>query len=337
METATHIRLTATEMGILWSTYMEDTMSQCVLSYFLHTVEDPEIKPVIAYALEISQGHIAELKKLFTAEHFPIPHGFTDQDVNLHAQKLFADSFFLYYIKNMAKIGLGTYSLAYSAASRADIRTFYRESLYATEKLDQRVTQVLQTKGLYIRPPFIPAPEKIDFITDVKFLSGGFLGLIEKRALTAIEIAHLFMNAQTNSLGKTLLLGFNQVAQSPDIRHYLTIGIEIANKHLTIFSDLLHDEHLPVPLTWDGDVSASLDPPFSDKLILYHISILVAAGAANYGMAAAASPRNDVSADYVRLATEVASYAKAGAKLMIQYGWLEEPPQAVNREELTRT
>ncbi|MCM2534643.1 DUF3231 family protein [Neobacillus pocheonensis] len=43
-----------------------------------------------------------------------------------------------------------------------------------------------------------------------QFLSG-FLG--RKRALTSIEITHLFLNVQTNSIGKALVTGFTQISQ----------------------------------------------------------------------------------------------------------------------------
>jgi hypothetical protein len=336
METVQNIRLTSAEMGTLWTTYVEDTMARCVLSYFLHKVEDPEIKPVVEFALSISEGHIKELGKFFESEHFPVPVGFTDIDVNLHAKRLFADTFFLYYIKNMSKVGLVMYSIAYSMASRSDIRTFFRESLMMVEKLDQRVTEVLQMKGLYIRPPYIPTPEHVDFIKDKSFLSGGFFGFAEKRPLIAIEISHLFMNVQTNGLGRALLLGFSQVVQSQELRKYLVRGVEISNKHITIFSDRLQSEHLPVPMTWDSDVINSSEAPFSDKLILFHVSVLVAAGTSNYTVAAVASPRRDIASDYARLSLEIGNYAADGDKMMIEHGWLEEPPQAPDRKELRK-
>lgn len=53
-------------------------------------------------------------------------------------------------------------------------------------------------KGIYIRPPYIPAPDHIDFVKDQSFLSGGgFFGLGDKRLLLTVEIAQLFANIQT--------------------------------------------------------------------------------------------------------------------------------------------
>lgn len=88
-------------------------------------------------------------------------------------------------------------------------------------------------------------------------------------------------------------------------------------------------------MPWDSGVIESTDAPFSDKLFLYHVTILVAAGTGNYGIAAAASPRKDIASNYVKLAAEIASYAEDGAKKMIENGWLEEPPQLANQNEMT--
>ncbi|KRE82434.1 hypothetical protein ASG89_14350 [Paenibacillus sp. Soil766] len=331
-----NIRFTSAEMATLWTTYINESMAKCVLRYFLCNVEDAEIKSVIELASENSDKHIHELSKLFISEDFPIPKGFTDEDVNMNAKRLFSDNFSLYYIKNMTKVGLTTFGAAYSMVSRADVRTFFSNSIMQAITLDQKVTEVLQKKGLYIRPPYISTPDRIDFVKNQHFLSGGFFGFGEKRPLLSIEIAQLFANIQTNALGKALMMGFSQVVRSQEIRQYLLTGKDISSKHMKIFSDRCINEDIPVPMSWDTDVMDSMEPPFSDKLILFHVSLLVVAGTANYGISAASSPRKDIATDYVRLAAEIATFAEDGAKLMIANGYLEEPPQAPDRKKLSK-
>ncbi len=334
METAHNIRLTVTEVGLLWTTYVNDTMARCVLTYFLNKVEDTEIKPVIEYALKITNIQIKALTALFHSENFPIPIGFTDEDVNASAPRLFTDHLILEYVKNMSKVGLPICSMAFTMTSRSDVRAFYADCISQIQTLDQQSTGVLQSKGLYIRPPFITIPKKVDFVDKQSFLSGRFLGFGDKRPLIAMEISSLSANIMTNALGKALMIGFSQVAKSQEIRQYLVRGKEISSKHIKVFSDQLVDEDIPSPMTWDSDVTNSTVPPFSDKLMLSHVAMLVTAGTGNYAMAAAASPRADITSTFVRLAAEIAIYAKDGAKLTIENGWLEEPPQAPNREEL---
>ena len=59
-----------------------------------------------------------------------------------------------------------------------------------------------------------------------------------------------------------------------------------------------------------------------------------AGGIGNYGASLAASLRLDLATDYARLLTEVGLYAEDGANLLIDNGWLEEPPQTPNKTAL---
>jgi hypothetical protein len=67
---------------------------------------------------------------------------------------------------------------------------------------------------------------------------------------------------------------------------------------------------------------------------MFHISAMIAAGIGNYGVAMAASPRRDLALKYASLIPEISMYAEEGAKIMISQGWLEEPPQADDRDHL---
>ena len=54
-------------------------------------------------------------------------------------------------------------------------------------------------QGTYIKPPSISTPDKVDFVKKQHFLAG-FFG--QKRSLTSMEISHLFLNTQSNAIGK---------------------------------------------------------------------------------------------------------------------------------------
>jgi len=135
-------------------------------------------------------------------------------------------------------------------------------------------------------------------------------------------------------MGKILLTGFSQVAESPVIRDYINRGVEIATKHIEILSDHLCKEDIPRPMSSDSGVTNSTIAPFSDKLMLHHTNLLNQLGMAAYGTAMSASMRKDIHACYVRLATEIALYGLDGANILIQNNWMEEPPQAVDHREL---
>lgn len=124
------IRLTSAELGQLWTQYLNDSASICMLTYFAEKAEDTEIKPIIEHALKLSEVHIQKITSIFNEENHAIPHGFKiEEDVNLTAPRLYSDSYVLNFIHNMAKIGLTSYSASLSVAVREDITEFYMECL----------------------------------------------------------------------------------------------------------------------------------------------------------------------------------------------------------------
>jgi hypothetical protein len=328
-----YAKLTATEMANLWASYQNDSMSLCILKYFLAKCVDTEIRPIVEFALQLSEQHLQSSTEIFNAEKFPIPASFKDADVSPDVPSLYSDPFYLYYIKNMARVGLTLFGLALSGSTRADVCSFYEECVKQSTVLYIRVRDILVAKGLFIRPPQIEPPEKVEFMTK-KSIYGDLFG--EQRPLTALEIAHLFANVETNTTGRTLLLGFSQVAKSRKVRKIMERGKEMAGKHIELFRGLLTKDDLPSPVPWAESVTESTIAPFSDRLMMFQLVFLTGAGAGNYGLSFAASPRKDVAATYIRLMADAASFTKDATDLMIENAWLEEPPQAKDRKALTR-
>ncbi|WP_394578668.1 DUF3231 family protein [Cytobacillus firmus] len=90
-----HIRLTSSEAGGLWANYIADSMFVCVYKYYLAKVEDEEVKKILQHALDLSLQHVQVVTKIFREEGHAIPLGFTENDVNTDAARLFSDEFFL--------------------------------------------------------------------------------------------------------------------------------------------------------------------------------------------------------------------------------------------------
>jgi hypothetical protein len=115
-------KLTSAEMANLWTSYQNDTAAICVINHFLTNVEDRDTRTILEYALHLSQQHIQKVTSIMTDANFPIPYGFIDKDVDLSAPRLYTDTFYLFYIRNMAQLGENGYSVAHSNSSRQDIR-----------------------------------------------------------------------------------------------------------------------------------------------------------------------------------------------------------------------
>src|SRR5690625_1926321 len=158
----------------------------------------------------------------------------------------------------------------------------------------------------------------------------------ESQPLNAIEIAHLYQNIATNSLSIKLCLSFAQTSQRKEVQDFMLRSKDISKKHVKIFTNTLSKEEIAVPQSPDDGVSDSTSQTFSDKLVMYHMSLMLAAGTGHYATAAAASKRMDLMVNYERLSLEVVKLAKSGADLMIQNKWLEQPPGIKSREKLDR-
>lgn len=248
---------------------------------------------------------------------------------------MYTDTFMLTYINNMAKVGLLGYSGFISVSARDDIRTFYREGLNETSELFERCSKVALSKGIFTRAPYIPYPTKTDFVDTKKYLSGiSFFS--KQRPLNAVEISHLFLNIQTNLMGSKLATSFAQGSSKENIRKWMLKGRDISKKHIQKFSTTLINNDIQPPISSDASITDSTTPPFSDKLTMFHMSFMSAAGMGNYATAAAASQRSDLILNYQLLSLEIGQYAKDGADIVISNAWLEQPPGTKDKEQLSK-
>ncbi|GAB2565536.1 DUF3231 family protein [Gracilibacillus alcaliphilus] len=334
-EKSVHVHLTAAEIASIWTGYMNDTLAKCILNFMLKHVDDPEIKPVIQRAYDISANHLEQLHQIFEEENYAIPNGFTEQDVNMNAPWLFTDVFCLTYVTHMARIGMVTYSGFISMSIKKEIREYSIQALRETTMLYDHAIKIALEKGINSRHPYIEPPKEADYVNSKKYLSG-FNPFSEKRPLNAVEISHLYMNIQTNEMGTKLCLAFAQTSPSKVVQDFMIRGKNISQKHIKIFVDNLMKDEIGAPQVPDVAVSDSTTQTFSDKLMMFHMSLIMSAGVGNYATAGAASQRTDLAVNYQRLALEVARLAKSGADIMIDNNWLEQPPGTKDREKLAK-
>lgn len=77
------IYLTSGEIASLWTGYMNDSMSKCVLGYMLKHIEDPDIKPVIQLSYDISSKHLELLVSIFEKNDTPFQMVLTNKTLTL--------------------------------------------------------------------------------------------------------------------------------------------------------------------------------------------------------------------------------------------------------------
>lgn len=325
-------RLNASEIGVLWNTCMESSMYSCMFKHFLSNVQDKDIRLLLESAVDVTNKMVSWIIEAFNKEGLSIPIGYTTEDINTKAPRLYSDPFYLYFLNHKTKAGIATQGLALTTSVRPDVREFYTRCCSSIIELHQKTVDLLLSKGLYIRPPYITTPKTTDFVKKKNFLAGYLVH--EKRPLLAVEISSLFHGIIMISLGKEVLIGFRQVAESKKVRHYMDKGIDLANRFLNMYIPILSQEDIPVPMSWDTSVTDSTVSPFSDKLMMAKSLYMSAVVIANCGTAISTNLRHDLLPGYTRTMMETADHAEDGVKIMIENGWLEEPPRVIDREDL---
>jgi hypothetical protein len=319
---------TSAEMGKLWATYLGNTMSTQILRFFLQHCKDEHIKTLLENGLALSIDFTKRIEGFFNKEKFPIPKGFTENDVTLDAPRLYEDEFYVHYLKYAAKAGMSIYSVAIPLTLREDIREFFIYCNQCTTILLGQLNNVLIEKRYIPKIPLIPIPDGVDFVNKQSYLKG-FVG--DVRTLNAMEIIHLFDNIENNVTSKALLLGFYQTVQDEKIKALFKRGLDMTDKAVKQYSEKLHVEQLKSPSYLDHLVTTSTYPPFSDKIMLFHKVDMFSMKIRAFGNSLAVSPRRDIAMLYGRSLVNIALFVDDGANILIDKCWLESPPQAFDR------
>lgn len=325
-------KLTSSEIANLWTQYMNDSMAVCWITHALKHAQDQDVRGILTFALDLSTAHIRSITDFFQQDGFPLPQGFTEADIlNPDAPPLFTDVFMLNYFYVMTLIGLTGYAGALSTSVRADQREFYVQCQNETMQLYNRIMDAMLQKGIFFRTPNIHPPEQVDFAKKQSYLTGWFG---KRRPLNAIEMSGIYYNMAKLVVKIVLELGFSQVVQSDDVRKYLRRGAKLCEKQFNELSTLLSDDNLPSPHKWQAEITNATQPAFSDKLMHYHIVSLISASAGFYGAGLSVAQRRDLAVKYATLIAEMGVFAEDGVNLLIEQGWMEQPPGAVDREAL---
>ncbi|WP_338452502.1 DUF3231 family protein [Niallia oryzisoli] len=318
--------LTSAEIGKLWATYIGNSMSEKVLLHFFQHVEDSEIRDVIGFSLRLCQDFVKRVENIYKSVGHPIPIGFTDEDVNLEAPRLFKDEFYLHYLRNAIRSGISVYGVAVPLVTRKDIREFFIYAVDESMKLVVRLNELLENKAQSSpAPPAIPIPNQIDFVKKKSYFRG-FIG--EVRPLHALEIAHLYDNITSNSVGHALLYAFSRVAQAEKIGQLFKRGLEFSTKAIETYSHYLMECHLQCPPLFDHLVTLNDLSPFSDKLMLFHEVNHFSIRIRDFGNSIAVNGRHDLAASYFKTFMTVGLFVQEAGNLLVENGWMERMPEA---------
>lgn len=327
--------LTSSELGNLWQAYQEKSMVLRVMEYFIEKSNEPETKKILQTIYEVDSKNEKAIKTVFDDAGAAIPTAFTENDVHIDVPRLFDDSLMLMVSSLMGRVLGDLYCLHSGASYRSDICDLYINFTSDSQHLYKQITQCLLDKGVLTRPPLVPMPTEVEFVESKDYTSG--LNPFKKsRALNTVEIGLLYQSLEANNAGKQMMAGFAQVAEDPDVKKYLQRGKELAKNNVATMSNLLLESDLQAPTSSGGMVTDSTTPPFSDKMMMYITNLLSMFGLGSNAVGAAFSFRSDLLLKMGQIMTKTFDFAKDGGEILIKKGWMEEPPQAVNRDQLAK-
>jgi hypothetical protein len=330
-----NISLNSADISGLWKAYIQNTATLCIVKHFIQHVQDSEIKPIINEQINLLETYIDKTKNIFIEEDFPIPKGFSEDDVDLSAPALYTDLYALSFIYRFNQMTVSDYASTLPKVVRTDVVDFFDDCLKTSTNLYKKALNLMQTKGIYDRQPKVSYPQKVEFIKKQESIIGSLFG--EHRPLNVMELGEIFYLIERNYIGMLLLMGFIQVMKDKEIKEYLLKGKELSQKQIDIFNKVLKEEqhlgNIPVSM----EVTDSVTSPFSDRLITFLIATTSSTGIFLTAYSIANSMRKDLVAKYSLIMAEIMKYGEEGMKLLIDRGWMEQPPQSFDRNAIFKT
>jgi hypothetical protein len=319
-------KMSSTELGSLWMTYQKKTLILRIFEYFIEKSDDKKAKNLMSGLYKELHPNVVELKTMLQNEGAAVPIGFTHEDVNLDAPKLYENGFDIMFCRILKQISMGLYTLHVAMSYRKDIITLYREITKISQKYYDHFTQYLVEEKFLPLPTYVNMPKSVDYITDTNYMKGSNL-FGHRRALNVIEFGYLYQSVVTNMTGMQLLTGFAQCAKNEEVKKYLIKGKELAKEIMKDTGETLLQNDIQPPVTSGGTVTNSTEAPFSEKLMMFCTYLLCNFGLGSNSFSAAFSLRNDLNVKTAVHAKDTVEYAREGVIIMISKGWLEEPPQ----------
>jgi rubrerythrin len=321
-------RLTPSEITNLWNSYLTNTMAFHVSKYFIAKTQDEELHAILEYAEEIAKIEVDKSKEFLEEDNQPLPQKFDENDVDLNAPAICTDNFTAIIKYQLAQAAHIVYSLSLSTSTRKDIRQFFQECLKNSAELYNRLADFIVKKGLHHPEVHIPTPNQAEKVSNQRFLAGWFA---ERRPINTAEISQLVFNFKATELHKTFMKSFAQVTPSKQLKKHFERGVEILQKHLDIFQSILTENDLPKLPTWESELTDTTVSPFSDRLMLYKMTLLASEASGRYGTSLSTVQRRDLGVHYTRLIAEILKYGEDSANLMIEHGFMDQLPLAKNK------
>ncbi|MBT2654204.1 DUF3231 family protein [Bacillus sp. ISL-18] len=327
--------ISSSEIGTLWLTYQEKTLIMRMLEYFIKTTDDDEARNILGGLWQHLNYFVLEIEKTFKQQGIAYPIGFTKEDVNLEAPKLFDNAFDIMFVRILKEVSMGLYTINMNMAYNDDVAKIYKGLTNVTQDFYMLSTEYLLRKGVLTLPPKVTMPKTTEFVESKSYMSG-FKPLSDKRALNDIELGFLHHGIETNNIGMQLITGFAQCAKNKDVKKYFVKGKELAKKQIKVLTDILLDNDVQFSATSGSTVTTSTVAPFSERLMMVCVHFLNGFSIVGNSFGTFFTLRNDITMRSLLLVKDVYFYGQEGLEIMIKHGWFEEPPQMEDRAQIIK-
>lgn len=324
------VGLTSSEISNIWAVYMKYSMELRFLEYFIETTEDGQIRKIVDSMLNQTRKSMEEVKNQFVSENLVVPKGLTREDIQVNACKVFSDIFILIFCYDLSMLSLSTYPGAFAESTKAEIRNHFQSGIDFNMNIQNEMVKLMLSKGVYIRPPQLAVENVVDFVDEKKYLSG-LIG--ESRPINMPEVANVFRLINRAHFSKMVFVAFSKLAISKDLKKHFSKGRDGIQAVLDSLQEILENENIPIPAASDYNIFEVENSPFSDKLMLYFVNSCL--GLFCFTMlcqAMTSSFRSDIVARVAKIMFQMQDYYKDGVKLTIKEGWMEKPPQSIDRK-----
>ncbi|WP_408055261.1 DUF3231 family protein [Sutcliffiella halmapala] len=334
MMSSTQAPIASSELANLWMAYQERTMILRITEHFLEHAEE-EGKQLLQTLSNNATKNIETISNILHQEGAVIPNGFTESDVRKSVPRLFDFYYDIMYLHMMTKVEMNLYALFTGMSYRKDIKDFFISLTAEALALNGEATQFLLEKGILVRPPYVTMPQEVNFVKNQEYM-GGLNWFSDKRVLNTVEVSLIHHAIETNLVGMKLMMGFAQVSTNKEVQAYFVDGMKLSKKIEVKLGEFLRDIYIEPPATHSGRATTSKTAPFSEKLMMYNTSLLTSFGLGSNALGGAFSLRSDLPATMAVLMKDIYDFAQSGGKIMIKNGWMEEPPQMEDRDQLTK-
>ena len=335
MTTEAKIQITSSELGSLWMTYQSTSASIVLFDLFKNKAIDKEVQNILSTYITDAENIKNEITNIFNNEKAAIPMAFDERDIVMESPSLFDDIFYIMFLRQMMKLNFGHSAVFTAISYKKDVHDLFKHNYDIADKYHVITTNYLLGKGVLAKPPYVTMPKHIEFIENKNYMSG-FNILSDKRSLNTIEVGYINEAIENNILGMQLMTGFAQVAIENEVKLYFIEGKELSKNIITELSSVLLQSDIQPPSTWAGKATDSTKSPFSDKLMMYIVSLISSSALGFNALGTSFSMRSDLHVKLALIVKNTFSYSKKGGKLMIQHKWMEEPPQMEDRNQLTK-